>query len=177
MEASFNLYSLPNELIPNIVIYCEDGVSLKLVDKKLSKFSEIWFKDVIQELAELYPPLKNILKESTEKHIPAQKIFMRMVNNLHDTAKAMNCDIEPSDDLKPFERLIWEGRNYKTLLNNIRTKELKINSCLSRLKIHGENSQTALNRVNKNDDSDLKFQVITRGKRNPQNPPLFVKEQ
>lgn len=98
----------PNDILKEIFLLCPQ---LSRINKKLNLIAEESFKAINKRMISLCPSLIGVCKASEGK-TSAQKLFMILVKNLHDRAKAQGVSVMiPSK----VNRLEWECQKFRTL--------------------------------------------------------------
>lgn len=117
MEPNFNIKNLPNEIITQILEFSKEPSVI--VDKKMNELALQFFYDKNSQIAKLYPPLAEVV--TIEKNnISPIKLFIQLVNILHEEAERLDCNIEAPKEEQ--EKLKWEWNHYQTLINKIKEK-------------------------------------------------------
>lgn len=96
--------------------------AVNLTDKKSAQLVQEWFLQANQEICRAQPSLRGIFRGSVMLDYPQKKIFMRLVNRLHEKAKLLKSDREFPKELNNMDRMTWECNNYKLLLEELQNK-------------------------------------------------------
>lgn len=121
MSSSSLITIMPKEIVYNFVEFSQSTGSSKLVNKEFNETAMFCFKQANREIAKIFPPLNKIFtvrKDTTS----SCKLFMQLVNRLHDEAKILGCDEKAPNELTSSKRINWECENYNVLANKVAVK-------------------------------------------------------
>lgn len=124
MHLNLNEYSTPNKGIENIFNNNNNNNinNISFVDKKLKEIAnKYWYDKANQEIINLHKPLSKVYKQYSDSHLSEKQIFIRLVNQLHDIAKDLDCDVS-YPNTNPEKRMEWECNHFKTLAENVKNK-------------------------------------------------------
>lgn len=80
----YSLNDLPKDIIIDIINRTDNIESISQVNKQLAQIAMKWFEMANLEIQKLYPELKVIIEKRRLNNTPEKKIFMILVNRLHD---------------------------------------------------------------------------------------------
>ena len=128
-----SIQSLPSEIAFLIILSQEDPTSLRMVNKRFSLLTLMWFSKVNQILVNSDRIFEQVFHDAPQSVISSPlKLFMRLVNHLHDeteTYRTMKRLDRLPDETEKYnsdikapsgrDRLQWECQNIYNLMNNL----------------------------------------------------------
>ncbi len=113
-------YKLPEGISIHIVNLSKEVSNVKILEKKLCEIGKKSLNCVNNELAKQCDTFKAIVNSGKGDIKLSTKIFIRLMNRLHDTAKFIRCDKSPTqEDLKFMDRLTWERKHCDELIASL----------------------------------------------------------
>ncbi len=118
-----NINDLPFEIYYND--HLKDVIlnSNNITDKKLGLISESFFRRTNEYIVKIFPKLQNKVIDKKPIGYSHKKIFMCLVNNLHDKAVKFHCNKKPPAHLNPVERIRWELDHFVELSLEIKKEK------------------------------------------------------
>lgn len=112
--------NFPREIILSCFESANNVGALFVLNKRCRTIvKELYFPKFNQEITKDFPFLEKKLNSSRKEKCSETKIFIRLVNHLHDKAKCLGCEIQPSKKLTPMRRMIWECNHTEALSSRI----------------------------------------------------------
>lgn len=116
--------NIANDFPREIILSCFDKAdsvgALWVLNKRCNKIiKELFFPQFNQLIIKQFPFLKEKVRSIQKEICTETQIFIRLVNHLHDKAKQLGCDIQPSNT---NNRMVWECNHIKELSSFILTQ-------------------------------------------------------
>lgn len=121
-------FNLPNDIIMEILPYCDNLNDISLINKKLLNIVNLYLlkrcEDSNNELIKIYPRLKATSDHKTNKNAQPTRLFMRLVHCLYNRAELLGCNAPcKPKTLVRSDRTQWELNNFKDFVATIHKEE------------------------------------------------------
>lgn len=121
--------AIPRSMFINILVNEHHKKTEKLNDNQLYKIALAYFKDTNKKIIAMNLAFKDVYRIwENENNTSSKTIFLRLVNQLHDKAYALGCNVSAPEHSTQEERWDWEWDHYEELMTRILETQANKNS-------------------------------------------------